>query len=612
MSTRGSCRPIRVCHIMSADLWAGAEIQLATLASYLTERPEIELTCALFTEGLLAQELRRLRIQTTVIDEQRNGPVQIVNRLVRLLRHDHIDLVHTHRYKDTILGSIAAKLAGVRHLVRTVHGSSEPLNGWPHARFRCYEAMEKAALNVSADRIITVSKQIAHALAHAGYKRSALTCIQNGIDLSRVKATRSREQVRKELGFDPQTLVIGTVGRLSAVKAQACLLRSARPILESNPAARFVIVGEGPLENGLRALAVQLGIDRECLFLGARLDIFDLVGAMDIFALTSLSEGIPMALLEAMALGRPVVATDVGGIPEIITDCETGLLVAPGDEHALARACIELARDPERARTLAVRARMRIEADFSHERNGERMLDLYRAVFPNTSNTPMPMLNTEPSSDVRSSSAPDIAAAGLLRFSWTLANAFVTYGRRRAFTAIEMWKAAHRMRRLRRNPAILTRALCSARTILVVCQGNIIRSPFAARLVAQAVGNRRHLSIRSGGLAAVPGKPSHPIAVLTASKQHIDLTGHAAAPLDGNIVRASDVIFVMDVPQLLALRQRFPEAEDRTFLLTCLASDTPLEIQDPYDGDIARFETCFDHISRAIRPIVQTLSNTAA
>lgn len=203
------------------------------------------------------------------------------------------------------------------------------------------------------------------------------------------------------------------------------------------------------------------------------------------------------------------------------------------------------------------------------------------------------------------------ARAGLIRFSWDLACAFAGAIGHRIATATHGSMAAWQMRRVRRDPRKLLQALASAQTVLIVCHGNIIRSPFAARLVARAAGDRQ-LSVRSGGLGAVAGKPSHPSAVLTATKQRIDLTDHHAAPLDAQIVRTSDVIFVMEVRHLLEMRRRFPEAAAKTFLLTCLAAETPLEIQDPYDGDLSRFEACFEHITRAVRPIARSLSNSAA
>src|SRR3989441_6106321 len=126
VSTR---RGLRVCHIMSADLWAGAEVQVATVASYLVERSDVNLTAVLLNEGPLARELRRLRVSVTILDETRNNAVRILTRLTRFLRANEFEVVHTHRYKDNVLGAIAAKLAGVPQAIRTVQGLDEPTQG---------------------------------------------------------------------------------------------------------------------------------------------------------------------------------------------------------------------------------------------------------------------------------------------------------------------------------------------------------------------------------------------------------------------------------------------------------------------------------------------------
>jgi protein-tyrosine phosphatase len=129
--------------------------------------------------------------------------------------------------------------------------------------------------------------------------------------------------------------------------------------------------------------------------------------------------------------------------------------------------------------------------------------------------------------------------------------------------------------------------------------------------MAQAVGDRGSVRIASGGLGAVAGRPAHPTALQLATARSVDLSDHAASPIGPETVATSDVIFVMDIPQLITMRQRFPEARGKTFLLTCLAADEPLEIGDPVDGDESRFHACFDHIARAVRPIIDALSGTA-
>jgi glycosyltransferase involved in cell wall biosynthesis/protein-tyrosine-phosphatase len=586
---------IRVCHVMSADLWAGAEVQVATVASYLVRRPEVKLTAVLLNEGQLARELRTLGVDVAVVDERQHTAAGILAFLTRLLRTRRVDILHTHRYKDTVLGVLAAKLAGVPHVIRTVHGLAEPMRGWDRMKFQVYEALDKAALWCFADRIIAVSDGMAATLRTTGYKPSAVVPIHNGVDLSKVRAMRDRGDVRRELGLPSDAIVIGAVGRLSPVKAHDDLLRAAQRIRQKEPGARFLIVGDGPLRHALAATAVRLGVDRACCFAGSRHDIHDLVAAMDIFVLPSLHEGIPMALLEAMALGRPVVATAVGGVPEVVTDRVNGLLVQPRDDQALADACLALALDRRWARTLGAAARRTVAERFSHEVSGGALLDAYRSV------------STADSTPGRTSGA-DFSAPAL---AWELTRGLARIARRRSRRAIESWTEKRRMNRVRQHPAGLMAALRSARGILMVCHGNIIRSPFAARLVAQGLGDRGTVRIASGGLGAVAGNPPHPTALQLATARSVDLTRHAAAPIAADTVAASDVIFVMDIPQLVTMRRRFPEARGKTFLLTCLAADAPLEIRDPVDGDETRFQACFDHISRAVRPIVGTLLSGA-
>jgi glycosyltransferase involved in cell wall biosynthesis/protein-tyrosine-phosphatase len=587
--------PRRICHVASGDLWAGAEVQIATTASYLVERPDVDLSAVLFNEGVLACELRRLGIPVAVIEEQRHDAAQIVRFLARFLRDHDVEIVHTHRYKENVLGSLAAKLAGVPHVIRTVHGLAEPLSGWAGMKFRAYEALDKVALRFCADRIVAVSAQMVEALQSTGYPRAALVPIPNGVDLAKVRPMRARDAVRHELGVDSGVVLIGTAGRLSPVKAHDCFLRAARLIRQERRDARFVVVGDGPLKGELAGLARELRIERECLFPGARTDIFDLIAAMDIFVLPSLSEGIPMALLEAMALERPIVATAVGGVVAVVKDRTNGLLVNAGDERGLANACLELSRDREWARTIGARARQTVEEEFSQARSGRTLVGLYDAVA-----------GQSPPADRHAYTGA--ARPGAFALSWLLVRGLATHGIRRLRHALDNRIERRRMRRIRRQPAALATALRSARNVLIVCHGNIIRSPFAARRIAQALGERAPVSISSAGLGAVPGRPPHPTAVEIAAPRSVDLTFHTARQVMPESVAESDLIFVMDVPQLVVFRKRFPQARAKTFLLTCLAPDAPLEIDDPVDGDESVFQACFDHISRATDPIVHLLS----
>ena len=354
---------------------------------------------------------------------------------------------------------------------------------------------------------------------------------------------------------------------------------------------RVLIAGSGPRERELRSLARSLGVERACRFVDpaveGRHSVYDLLAALDIFVLPSLSEGIPMALLEAMALGTPAVATAVGGVPEVISDRVTGRLVEPRSARALATACLELAQRREWAAALAAAGRLTVEAHFSRERNGRALVRLYHDV-----------VRERQSTDAAAVSPAAIVAAPVRELA------------RRIRRKLEHVVERRRAERQREDPAPIVAALAEARKVLVVCHGNIIRSPFAARLIDSLVGGSRTITIASAGLTAEPGRPSHALAIEAAAPLHIDLRDHAARRLTRADVTGADAIFVMDVDQRLAVGRLHPGAAAKTYLLTSLAADTPLEVRDPVDGDASVFETCYDHITRAVLPLVRVLGHT--
>jgi len=195
------------------------------------------------------------------------------------------------------------------------------------------------------------------------------------------------------------------------------------------------------------------------------------------------------------------------------------------------------------------------------------------------------------------------AAIGPLDLCRALAQRVIDRGARAVCHAAER----RRMNQIRRHPAALRRALRSAERLLVMCHGNIIRSPFAMQLISQALAGRSPVTVLSAGLGARRGTPAHPTALRAANAHSVDLSGHHASAVAAELVAASDVIFVMDVSQIAAMRERFPEASRKTFLLTCLAPELPLEIVDPFDRDEAAYHVCYEHIARAVRPIIRTL-----
>jgi L-malate glycosyltransferase len=568
---------LRVCHIMTADMWAGAEVQVAAVARQLAGSGEVELSAMLFNDGWLARELGCLGIDLAVFDEQRHPAIRLVRLMVHFLREHRVDLVHTHRYKDTILGAIAAKLAGGLPVVRTVHGLNEEMRGWDRVKLSAYQSLERAVVRGLVDRVVAVSDDTAARLRRSWLPAAHVTAIENGVDCRTIRPAIASEEVRRILGIGRTDLVIGTAGRLVSVKGHVYLLRAARRIRTEEPSARLVIVGTGPLRQSLSDEAARLGIADACVFVDPAADrragIYDLIAAMDIFVLPSLDEGLPMSLLEAMALGRPVVAAAVGGVPEIVEHRTTGLLISAKDDREIAVACVSLAFDRHWARTLAEKGRAVVEERFSCDRQGRALLDVYRGA---------------------ARSRP-IGTYGYGRID-AVRNK-LTRARERA-----------RMARIRRNPSVLRSRVARAKTILIVCHGNIIRSPFAAELLRQTLRDVARVSVTSAGVQATAGAGADPAAIAAAMALGVDLGSHAAAPLTSALASNADVIFVMDAFQLVAMRKRFPQICDRVFLMTSLCSSGPLEIRDPFGGNASQFQECFADIARAVQKVAEAVS----
>ena len=375
----GTNRKIKICQLISGDLWAGAEAQMFTMVKGLRDIPDLSLSAIILNEGRLAEKLREEPFDVTVIDERKNGFRAILKELQKTLAGRNIDIVHSHRYKENILAGMLKKKGHVGHLVQTVHGLFEKLSGIKKIKMATISQINYYFSRRYFDRIVPVSFDIKNGLA--GRLDSAkMTVIHNAINAGSIKANRGVSAVKAELNIEPKQPVIGTAGRLVPIKGYDLFLDMAKIILETRPDAVFWLIGDGPLKQQLQARAANLDLSDKVKFLGFRDDIVDLLNCLDIFVISSHHEGIPMVLLEAMALKRAITATAVGGINEIIENGKSGILVNPGDAPALAQACLGILDDDNRRQTLGDGAASRIAEEFSIDIQTRRMLELYREV----------------------------------------------------------------------------------------------------------------------------------------------------------------------------------------------------------------------------------------
>lgn len=370
---------LKVCHVAVGDLWAGAEVHLLALMRYLVRLSGFEWSVILFNEGKLADELRKLPIQLMVVPEKDNGPVAIAYHLVRTFKRIRPDIVHTHKYKDSVLGTIVARCLRVPHVIRVVHGLPEPFGGLKSMKMICYTIVDRVVTSRLIDKVIAVSREI-HEVLTKVYGANKVMCIHNGIDLENVHVTTQRSEARKEWHIDDKAVVVGTVGRLVLVKGHTVLLRAVRVLRTMGMNVTLLLVGDGPLREQLEAEVQRLELGQSVIFVGHQEQVYDFINMMDIFVLPSLHEGIPMVLLEALALKRSVIASRVGGIPEVVLNGQSGLLVRPSNVDELASSLREMIQDPCKASELGTMGRSHIEQEFDASMMANRTAALYRSL----------------------------------------------------------------------------------------------------------------------------------------------------------------------------------------------------------------------------------------
>jgi glycosyltransferase involved in cell wall biosynthesis len=310
-------------------------------------------------------------------------------RLARIIRRLRPDVVHTHTAKAGAVGRAAAVLAGPRRpvVVHTFHG--HVLRGYfGDVGTRVFRAIE-TILARATDRLIAVSPEVRDELVALGVApKEKFSVVRLGIELEpRVSFAGDASEVRRRHGIAPEKFVVGWFGRMTSVKRTDDLLTTLAGVRERGIDALLLFVGDGDDRERLEQRAHDLGVARSCLFLGYQEDVAPWYAVCDAVILTSASEGTPVTIIEALAAGRAVVATRVGGVPDVVEEGETGFLVRPGDTHALAERLEILARNPERRAAMGAAGRERVLRRYAVDRLVDDIDALYRALLETTSAT---------------------------------------------------------------------------------------------------------------------------------------------------------------------------------------------------------------------------------
>ncbi|MFQ5880874.1 MAG: GT4 family glycosyltransferase PelF [Candidatus Methylomirabilales bacterium] len=359
---------IRICRVITRLNIGGPGQQCILLTAGLNrERFETLLISGQETdaEGSLRGLAAQRGVEPSFIQEL-GRPVQIgadlvaLGKLCRLFRKIRPRIVHTHTAKAGTLGRIAAWLTGVPATVHTFHG--HVFQGYfSPAMARLFLGIERN-LARRTSRIVALSEGQRQELLALGIGNPDRTMvIPPGLELAPfLHCQEERGQLRRELKLPPDAPLVGIVSRLVPIKGHRTFLRAARLVVAALPSAHFLVVGDGKLRPELEADARTLGLQEQVRFLGWRLDLSRIYADLDCLALSSRNEGVPVCLLEAMTAGVPVVATAVGGVPDLVIPGVTGLLVQPEDPQDLAAAILNILRNPALARRMTVAARHRV------------------------------------------------------------------------------------------------------------------------------------------------------------------------------------------------------------------------------------------------------------
>lgn len=300
-----------------------------------------------------------------------------VKKIANVCREFRIDIVHTHTSKGGFLGRAAAWLAGVPVVLHTLHGFAfHELS--PKFTIYAYAALERLA-TYWCDRIITVSDfHRDWALRLHIAPPDKIVTVHNGISMARLKISRKREAIREEFGITQKDMVIGVIGRLSPQKGLEFLLEAMPLLLKKQPNIKLLLVGKGPIMKDLEDQVIRLEIKERVVFAGFRMDIGDLLYSCDIVVSPTLREGLSVSLLEALAMGKPIVTTNISSNREIIKDRINGLLVPPGKVKPLADAMLLMIGDPISASKYGNAAKDRYIAYFTEETMQNRLWNIYK------------------------------------------------------------------------------------------------------------------------------------------------------------------------------------------------------------------------------------------
>lgn len=354
---------MRILHTESSTGWGGQENR--TLNELITMRERGHTLAVVSRPGArILERAAEAGFETFAVDMRGAADLPAIVRLRGVMKRFRADIVNTHSGRDTQLAGLAARtLLNRPRIVRTRH-LALPITS-------------KFSYSVLPDHVVTVSRFVENYLVKAGVPREQITTVATGVDFARYDRSAVAGDLRGELGLPPEALLIGTVAILRAKKGHADILDAVPAVLKAFPDAHFVFAGDGPQTANLTARIAADGLTGRVHLLGLRRDVTNVLASLDVFVLPTHQEALGTAFIEAGAMGLPAVASNVDGVPEVVQDGRTGLLVPAMDGTAIAEAICKLLADPIYRRGMGANAAEFVRRKFSREVMAEGMERLY-------------------------------------------------------------------------------------------------------------------------------------------------------------------------------------------------------------------------------------------
>ncbi len=354
---------LTVLHTESSTGWGGQENRTLQESKELIKRGHRAIILCQPGSGL-AKKAGETGIPTSVVRMRNNFDPVAINFVRRLIRKENINIINTHSSKDSWIATIGARLSGRRHaIVRTRH--------------LAIGIKKSLTYTLLPDKIVTVSEFVRRLFIEQGIQPDKVVTIHSGIDLREFDPLKTDNTLRKETGISSAAPVIVMVAILRFDKGHYYFVHAAKKVLKKFPDAKFLIVGEGPQRANIEGYINEFGLNGNVLMLGLRGDIPRILASANLYVIPSLREGMGQSTMEAMSMGLPVIASNVGGLPELVIDNQTGILIPPKDISALAEAIIELLSDKEKSERLARCAQQSIKDNYAIEKTVDRTLNLY-------------------------------------------------------------------------------------------------------------------------------------------------------------------------------------------------------------------------------------------